>query len=91
MFKWLKQKLSNAWQKVRNFFKDSEIIALARTTVLAGVTFIASVAGSIDWSNVINLIMNPGFTREQLFLLGGIAVVMGIVTEVLRRMRATDL
>lgn len=91
MFKWIKEKIKNAWEKVRSFFKDSEVIALARGLVVAGIGFISSVATSIDWSNVVSLIMNPGFTKEQLVLLGGLAVVIGFATEVARRMRATDL
>lgn len=91
MLKKIKQKIKNAWQKVRNFFNDSEIIALARTAVVSGVAYIATSFQSIDWSNVVNLIMNPGFTKEQVILLAGIAIVTGLVTEGLRRFRATDL
>lgn len=75
------------WQRIRAWFKDSEVIALARTWLALGLgVFISGIAG-INWS----LLLNTSLTNDQIQHLTIVMIVQGIVVEIARRLRATDL
>lgn len=69
------------WAKVREFFKDSETIFLARLQVLAGI--IITVLATFDPSVLAPLIGERWF--------GPFLLVWGIIAEAARRYRADDL
>ena len=75
------------WQRIRAWFKDSEVIALARTWLALGLgVFFTGLAG-INWP----LLLNVNLTKDQVLWLAGIMAAQGITVEIARRMRATDL
>jgi len=69
------------WTKIRAFFKDSETIFLARLQTLLGIISAAWLA--IDHNAIAQYIESKWI---PVYLIGD-----GIVTEVARRYRATDL
>lgn len=69
------------WQRVKRFFKDSETIFLARLQMLAGI--LAAAWLTIDPS-LFGAYLPPEWLPVYLF-------AAGIITEVARRYRATDL
>lgn len=73
------------WAKIVNFFKNSEVIFLARLQVFLGILLV--VLASLDWSPLASSTM----PSKQQIILYSILVVQGIVTEYARRRRATDL
>lgn len=77
------------WQRIRIFFKDSEVIVLARIQLLAGFA-IAAVA-AMDWSPLVSIGASPNFTKDQLISLGSILLIQGIVTEIARRHREPEM
>ncbi len=74
------------WAKVVRFFHDSEIIFWGRLQVFAGVvvTFLGILVPIVSGTDFSVL----GFTPKTIAIL---AIVNGILTEYLRRRRATDL
>lgn len=77
------------WQRVRIFFKDSEVIFLARLQLIIGFA-VAALAG-MDWSPLVSLGAGTGFTQSQLISLGSILLVQGVVTEIARRAREPEM
>lgn len=69
------------WDKIKAFFNDSETIFLARFQMVAGIVW--SVLPTIDPTLFQSLIGERWF--------GVFLIVWGIVTEIARRRRATDL
>lgn len=69
------------WAKIKAFFNDSETIFLARFQMVAGIVW--SVLPTIDPTLFQSLIGERWF--------GVFLIVWGIVTEIARRRRATDL
>lgn len=69
------------WAKIKAFFNDSETIFLARFQMVAGIVW--SVLPTIDPTLFQSLIGDRWF--------GVFLIVWGIVTEIARRRRATDL
>lgn len=69
------------WTKIRAFFKDSETIFLARLQTLVGLVFSAWLA--LDHNAIAQYIESKWI---PVYLIGA-----GILTEVARRYRATDL
>lgn len=83
---WLKDK----YVALRDWAHDSETILLARFQVVSGVVIMAFSAA--DWSPLTALFgTNTGFDWKQAFWTGGGIAVKGIIDEVARRYRATDL
>lgn len=69
------------WSKVKAFFSDSETIFLARLQMIAGIVW--SVLPTIDPALFQSMIGERWF--------GVFLIVWGVVTEIARRRRATDL
>lgn len=69
------------WQHIKNFFKDSETIFLARLQTFVGIVSAAWLA--MDHSAIAQYIDSKWI---PVYLIGA-----GIVTEIARRYRATDL
>lgn len=80
--------LSNVWKKIKKFFKDSETIFWARVNQLAGV--IIAVYNSIDITSLTTIDWST-VGKNQFFWIGFGLLINGIITEVARRRRATDL
>lgn len=71
------------WDKIKAFFKRSEVIFYARLQTLSG--FILAVLGSMDWQQI----QTWDFTSpKQTAWLGIGLIINGTVTEVLRRRNA---
>lgn len=76
--------LTNAFNKVSAFFKNSETILLARAQVLASL--IGAVAVSFDWSPIATGTM----PSKQQFVLCGILFCQGLATEAARRRKTIE-
>lgn len=72
------------WDKVKAFFKRSEVIFYSRLQTLSG--FCLAVAGTIDWGAIAHL---DWTTPKQTIWLGIGLIVNGSITELLRRRNAT--
>lgn len=70
------------WARIVTFFKDSEVIFLARLQVV--MSLVGAVAVSFDWSPLATGTMP---TRQQ-YTLCGILFAQGLATEYARRRRA---
>lgn len=78
-------KLKAAWEKTKAWFKDSETIFWARFQVLAGVALaVLPTLNPVAW-------LDSALTPAQRWAAAATAIVNGLVTEYLRRRRATDL
>lgn len=75
------------WQRIRAWFKDSEVIALARTWLALGLGVFVSALAGMNWS----LFLNTSLTNAQIKHLAIAMIVQGVVVEIARRLRATDL
>lgn len=58
-----------------------ESLVVARFTSLSG--FVVGVVGSLDWSPLLGL---TGFDQKQMMFTGGVILLIGLSTEVARRM-----
>ena len=76
------------WDRIRNFFSDSETIFLARLEVLVG--FLVSAFALMDWGPLLAMGVDTGINWVTAMWLGGLSIAKGIVTELGRRHRATD-
>jgi hypothetical protein len=72
------------WNRIVKFFKDSEVIFLARLQVF--MSLVGAVAVSFDWSPLATGTMP---TRQQ-YTLCGILFAQGVATEYCRRRRSTQ-
>lgn len=79
----LKQKLSNAFETTKAFFKYSETILLARLQVFSGILFV--VIGKTDWTSLSDFV-----SYKQTMWLAFLLIVNGLMTEYARR-RNSDL
>lgn len=82
MFPWLSNLKNELW----GFVKYSGTILWARVNVLIG--FITSAVGVMDWGPLLSLNFDTGFSRNQVFYLGLIVIVQGVITETIRRRNA---
>lgn len=74
--------LSN-WDTVKAFFKYSLSILNARCTALAGL--VTAAVGMLDWSPLLGLNFDTGFSQKQVFWTGAVVFVKGLIDEVSRR------
>ena len=76
----------NVWDKIRKFFKDSEVIVFARLQAVAGIvgTYLMWLSQNQNMQDAIQSLFQPKYI--PIWVLG-----MGLMTETLRRFRATDL
>jgi hypothetical protein len=75
------------WRKVRRFFKDSEAIFFARLQVLIGALASLVLIFPQYQSHFQTILVNAGLEKYWPVVVIG----MGLLAEVLRRRRATDL
>jgi len=74
------------WDYIMNrWFSGSETIFIARLHVLFGI--VVAAAASIN----LQMIIIPEATPKQMLVAAGIAFAQGLLIEVARRFRATDL
>ncbi len=73
-------------EELKAWFKYSETILIARAEVLTG--FVISAVSLMDWSPLLSLGVDTGFTWKQGAVIRGITVVKGLVTELARRRNA---
>lgn len=73
----------------RSVFHDSETILWSRLQMAFG--FLMSVASLVDWGPLVTLVQTGGFTLRQALGLFATLFVQGLVTEILRRLRAPEL
>ena len=78
----------NTWERIKKFFKDSEVIFLARLSTLGGAV-LGGLYG-VDWEKILNLDFSNG-VNQGLLLEAGKWIVIGVIVEYARRRRATDL
>jgi len=83
----IKKKLNDWWTDILGFFRYSHSILVARLTMLSG--FIVAVLGAIDWSPLLSLNIDTGFTKNQVIWLGIITFVKGVFDEIARRAKGT--
>ena len=74
------------WTKIKTWFKDSETIFFARLQMVVGavVAGLMALANDPSVSDAIKSIMKPEYVPYYV-------IAFGVVTEILRRRRATDL
>lgn len=78
-----KKKLQEWWTDVLGFFRYSHAILVARITMVVG--FLTAVIGSLDWSPLLGLDIDTGFSKNQVIWLGIITFVKGVLDEIARR------
>lgn len=70
------------WQKIKNWFKDSETIFWARLQVFAGILLaVIPTLNPVAW-------LDQSLTPTQRWVTAGFAILNGVITEYLRRRRA---
>jgi hypothetical protein len=73
------------WNDIKDWFKDSETIFWARFQMLVGA--VIAVLVSTDLSPL----LSAGVPTTQQLIFAGVVFGQGVLTEYLRRRRATDL
>lgn len=84
--------LKAAWQKLKDFFgwSDGGTIFKARLTMLFGI--LTGIFGAIDWSPFMALDFSAtSFSWKQVMGLGIVTFFKGLIDEIVRRYKATDL
>lgn len=69
------------WQKIRNWFYDSETIVWARLQMLGGA--IMAVFSTMNFMTF----FDNSLTKLQQFTIFSLLFIQGLITEVLRRLR----
>jgi len=83
MYDIIKKKLQDWWTTTLSFFRYSHTILVARLTMLTG--FLTAVIGSLDWSPLLGLNIDTGFSRTQVIWLGAVTFIKGVLDEIARR------
>ena len=83
------KKLRDIWESIKAWFKYSETILLARVEAFAGI-LIAALEG-VDWSPLLTLDFANAIHNKQALYIGGLIFAKGLILEIARRRRATDL
>ena len=73
------------WEKIKAWFKDSEVIFWARLQAFSG-----AVMAALQMPELLTLMSGDSVSQPQL-ILAGVLVANGVVTEYLRRRRAEDM
>lgn len=79
----IKKKLQDWRTAVLGFFRYSHSILVARLTVVIG--FLTVVIGSLDWSPLLSLDIDTGFSKNQVIWIGIVTFVKGVLDEIARR------
>lgn len=77
------------YEDTKRWFKHSESILIARSEVATG--FVVSLVSMMDWSPLLAIGADTGFTWKQGATLGGMLVAKGFFSEWARRRNASDL
>jgi hypothetical protein len=73
------------WEKIKAWFRDSEVIFFARLQMLLGAVITVLIATDLS------PLLAAGMPTKQQLILAAIVFMQGVLTEYLRRRRATDL
>ncbi len=79
----IKQEGLSLWASIKAFFKHSTTILVARITALTGL--VTAAAGLMNWGPLLGLNLDTGLSRNQVFWIGGVTFVQGLITELARR------
>lgn len=79
----IKQKLQEWWISILSFARYSHSLLMARLTMVMG--FLTAVVGTLDWSPLLGVNIDTGFSKNQVIWLGIITFVKGIFDEIARR------
>lgn len=79
----MSQTLNEAWSGIKAWFKHSETILLARIELISG--FVITAVSAMDWSPLLSMGVDTGFTWKQGMVLGSITLAKGLITELARR------
>lgn len=84
MLPWLQNKLSNIWEKLKDWsgWNTAGSIFIARMEVLTG--FLTTVIAGLDYNALLALDFTKGFTKEVL-IPAGLLVFKGFISEWTRR------
>lgn len=77
------------WQRTRIFFKDSEVIFLARLHMLGG--FFITAVGAMDWNPLVSIGTSSGLNKVQVIYLGCTVLTQGLFMEAARRFREPEM
>lgn len=70
-------------EKVKSFFKNSWTIFVARATALTGLA--TATMATMDWSPLLTMNVQTGFSKAQALWLGGVTFIQGLMVEIARR------
>jgi len=76
------------WSNVKAWFKNSETILLSRIEVVVG--FLVAAMSIMDWSPLLSVGIDTGFTWVQGAYLGAIMFTKGIISEWARRLNTVE-
>lgn len=79
----IKQKLQEWWIEILSFARYSHSLLMARFTMIAG--FLTAVLGTLDWSPLLGINIDTGFSKNQVIWLGIVTFVKGVLDEIARR------
>jgi len=79
----IKKKLQEWWISILSFARYSHSLLVARLTMVSG--FLIGVFGTLDWSPLLGLNIDTGFSRNQVIWLGIVTFVKGVLDEIARR------
>lgn len=79
----IKQKLQEWWTSILSFARYSHSLLVARLTMLSG--FLVAVIGTLDWSPLLGVNIDTGFSKTQVIWLGIVTFVKGVLDEIARR------
>lgn len=77
------------WDKIKQWYHDSETILIARLIALLGG--ILGALGTMDYTNMIAHVTSGNFNWRSFLFLGGVALLTGPLLEAARKHRAEDL
>lgn len=81
--------IKSMYQSIKNWFKNSESILVARVTAAGG--FLLAAVDGIDWNSLLSLDL-ANIVHDKTVLISGLGIFFhGIISEAARRRNATDL
>lgn len=83
------QTINDTWTGIKAWFKHSETLFLARAELITG--FVIASVSAMDWSPLLSLGVDTGFTWKQGVTIGSISVVKGLITELARRRNTQEI
>lgn len=83
MWQEIKDNVKSWWDGVWGWCKNSGTILLARLEIVVG--FVISAVSMMDWSPLLSMGIDTGFSWAQAAWIGGVSMVHGLVAEITRR------